>query len=254
MPYCERKGGAFRDWTEDDQAAELTLPLPADTVKKELVCIITADSLHVRHARLQKTLLRAEPLSGPVLAEESTWYLQGEVLVIVLAKQWRGETKSDQYWGASLVAKEGLYECYLTPKEVREAREARERLDKEESEERHVRVKEAQRRARALREQKAREREEQRRRAEAISKRAEVDDDDDAGRRQERSRAVHSSWRSSVDWWAIGLAVLGLVVLEVGLSWRRYLTAVQTLVGGGSGGGGGATVAAGSEDDGEAWI
>ena len=52
--------------------AELTLPLPAGTVKKaEIVCIITAESLHVRHVSQQKTLLRAEPLSGPVIAEAS---------------------------------------------------------------------------------------------------------------------------------------------------------------------------------------
>ena len=82
----DRKRGAFRDWTEDDGVAELTLPLPAGSVKKDIVCIITAEALTVRHVPTKQVLLRAEPLSGPAVSEESTWYLQGDVMVISLAK------------------------------------------------------------------------------------------------------------------------------------------------------------------------
>ena len=83
-----RKSGAFRDWKEDAETAEIFLPLPPDTAKKDLICVITADKLHVRHAPSRTTLLRAEPLAGPVVSEESTWYMAEEdkLLVIVLAK------------------------------------------------------------------------------------------------------------------------------------------------------------------------
>ena len=81
-----KKTGAFRDWKEDDEVSEIFLPLPAGTSKKELVCIITPDKLNIRHVRLGQTLLHVDPLAGPVNPEESTWYLQGELLVIVLAK------------------------------------------------------------------------------------------------------------------------------------------------------------------------
>ena len=172
-----RKTGAFQDWKEDDEITEIFLPLPPNTNKKELACVIAADKLHIRHTRVQKTLLRAEPLAGPVIPEDSTWYIQGDMLMIVLGKvrgrvplqcgsamrivphssytllqQWRGETKSDQYWGASLAAKGGAYECHMTVEEVSAARAARERKEKESEEERRTRVKASQK---ALREQVA---------------------------------------------------------------------------------------------------
>ena len=87
--------GAFREWKEDFDTVEIFLPLPPATTKSELVCVITPNSLHIRHTRLQATLLVAQPLAGPVIPEDSTWYLEGGVLNLVLAKQWRGETKSD---------------------------------------------------------------------------------------------------------------------------------------------------------------
>ena len=61
---------------------------------------MTAESLHVRHTRLQQTLLRAEPLAGLVNTEECTWHLQGSLLVVSLAKQQIGATKSDQVCAA----------------------------------------------------------------------------------------------------------------------------------------------------------
>ena len=142
------KVGAFRDWDENDEAVEIFLPLPPGTVKKELVCVIAADSLTVRHTRLQQTLLLASPLAGPVMSDESTWYLQGEQLIISLAKQWRGQTKSDQYWGGSLAAPAGKYECYMTPAEVLGARVARERREKELDDAHHARVKASEKEAR----------------------------------------------------------------------------------------------------------
>jgi hypothetical protein len=91
-PTTATKSGAFRDWKEDAETAEIFLPLPPDTVKKDLVCIITADRLHIRHVRTQQTLLRAEPLAGPIVSEDSTWYLAEEdkLLNIVLAKVRKG--------------------------------------------------------------------------------------------------------------------------------------------------------------------
>ena len=73
MPLVERKSGAFRDWTEDDEQAELSLPLPPGTVKKDIVCVLTGESLTVRQAKLGTTLLRIEPLYGVAVPEESTW-------------------------------------------------------------------------------------------------------------------------------------------------------------------------------------
>ena len=34
------------------------------------------------------------------------------------SQQWRGKTKSDQYWGSKLAAAGGAYECYLTPEQA----------------------------------------------------------------------------------------------------------------------------------------
>jgi hypothetical protein len=129
--------GAFREWKEDFETVEILLPLPPATAKRELVCVITPDSLHIRHTRLQASLLVAQPLTGPVIAEESTWWLEGSMLNLVLAKQWRGETKSDQYWGAQLAAKGGTYECYMPPAQVRAAKQA------ELAQERHARIEKA---------------------------------------------------------------------------------------------------------------
>ena len=86
MPYEPNKRGVFRDWTEDDEGADLFVPLPPGTVKKDLVCVITSEKLVVRHARLQKMLLCAEPLAGPVDPEQSTWYIEGDVVHLFLAK------------------------------------------------------------------------------------------------------------------------------------------------------------------------
>ena len=135
--------GAFREWKEDFETVDIFLPLPPATTKSELVCVITPDSLHIRHTRLQASLLVAHPLAGPVIPEDSTWYLEGGVLNLVLAKQWRGETKSDQYWGAQLAAKGGTHECYMPPPEVRAAKQAREREEAELTQERHARIKKA---------------------------------------------------------------------------------------------------------------
>ena len=118
--------GAFREWKEDFETVEIFLPLPPATCKRELVCVITPDSLNIWHTR-HASLLVAQPLAGPVIPEESTWWLEGGVLNLVLAKQWRGETKSDQYWGAQLAAKGGTYECYMPPAQVRAAKLAQER-------------------------------------------------------------------------------------------------------------------------------
>lgn len=207
------KVGPFRDWTEDDEMVEIMLPLPPDTVKKELVCVIEPEMLSIRHTRLQKTLLCASPLAGPVVSEESTWYLQGNAMLVVsLAKQWRGETKSDQYWGGSLAAEAGMCECYMTLREVREASEAREAKERELEEQRQERIKESERAAR--KKEMEREREEAREEAALERRRARrrrMDDDDDAGfdddddysrRSQQRRRQLRQRGKkfSFMDW------------------------------------------------------
>ena len=173
MPFpSEHKVGAFRDWKEDDELCEIFLPVPAGTLKADLVVVVTSETIRVRHVKLQKTLLCADPLAGPVQADESTWYLQEELLTIVLAKQWRGSTKSDQYWGDSMVpklasaanaapkqkdylgldeptsvttAKPVTFECYMTVAQVARARKEREQKEAEQEKERHARVKASQR-------------------------------------------------------------------------------------------------------------
>ena len=136
----DHKTGAFQDWTEDHEVVDITLPIPAGTTKKQLVCKITSDSLHVRHLGSDTTLLRAEPLGGPIDAEESTWYLQGDLLCLQLAKQWRGANKSDQYWGSTLAAKGGTFECHMKPSEVMKLTKERQRKEEEKEKERRERI------------------------------------------------------------------------------------------------------------------
>mmetsp|Transcript_32805 Transcript_32805/g.65298 ORF Transcript_32805/g.65298 Transcript_32805/m.65298 type:complete len:255 (-) Transcript_32805:183-947(-) len=228
----DHKTGCFRDWKEDDEVADVTLPLPTGTVKKaDIVCIITAESLHVRHVGQQKTLLRAEPLAGPVIAEESTWYLQGEVLMISLAKQWRKETKSDQYWGASLAAKGGCFECYLTPAEVKRAREEREREEKKSEEERLARVRASKRQLRA--QETAPPPKQSRRRGHSESTTGERpmhDPADDRAIMRDEGRSQSSGALTGLDWRAVALAAAGLLLVELVLSqWRGMDSFSSTL-------------------------
>jgi len=227
MPYCERKSGPFQDWTEDDAQAELFLPIPADSIKKDIICVITADKLLVKHLKLGETLLHAEPLSGPVLAEESTWYLQGDVLNIVLAKQWRGETKSDQYWGASLATKAGGVWCYMSVPDVKKHRKRREERDKEEENERHARFKASQRQERAKREAVASEEARRRQRLErAKSALAEDEDSANAAQRPSRRRVApaKTSWFTVPV--AIGLGAAFLIAVEIAIHYSQWSSAM----------------------------
>ena len=232
----DRKKGAFRDWKEDDEQAELFLPLPANTTKKEVVCTITSTALHVRHVRLGKTLLRAEPLAGLVNEEESTWYLQGtSLLIIVLAKQTIGETKSDRYWGGSLAAEGGLFECYKSAEDVEHARGARERLEaKAETErkaratasEKALREKELEAEAKEAKElRKRRAREEERARAAAD---LELDANEQRRRRaaQPPNRGDVDPWYGDWSWigWGLGLATI-FIMIDVFWNWRMYFGA-----------------------------
>jgi len=224
------KTGAFRDWKEDHEVAEIFLPLPADTLKKDIACVIHADKLLVRHVGLGKTLLHAEPLAGLLVPDESTWYLQGnDLLLIVLAKQWRGEHKSDQYWGGSLAAKDGVYECYMSPREVECARKAREQKEADAEAQRRERVRASQQ---ALREQELKEAQ-----AEAAAEKArlrkkaalqrQIDLDDDpvkrrstsGGRRAKQQAGAGMSWQA----WILLAVCFMLVPLVVhfGAEWRR---------------------------------
>ena len=226
----DRKQGAFRDWKEDDEQAEIFLPLPANTSKKELAVVLTAEALHVRHTRLQKTLLRAEPLAGLVNTEESTWYLQGSsLLILVLAKQTIGETKSDRYWGKSLAAEDGVFECYKAPDDVAHAREARERLEAKAEAARKERVTASER---ALREK---EQEEERAQAKAQRRRRAMEEQEKqlaeedaarggaAGSSTHRMRSEPEPWYGDLSWllWGSVLAA-AMILFDVLLHWDRY--------------------------------
>ena len=52
-----------------DSEIELSLPLPKGTVKKDVVVVLTAESIKVRHTKLGKTLLHINPLSGVAVPE-----------------------------------------------------------------------------------------------------------------------------------------------------------------------------------------
>ena len=260
MPFpTDSKVGLFRDWKEDDEACEIFLPVPAGTLKADLVVVITSETIHVRHVKLQKTLLRADPLAGPIQAEESTWYLQEDLLTIVLAKQWRGNTKSDQYWGDSMVPKPasakpaapkpkdflGLdepsgittskpvaFECYMTVGQVARARKEREQKEAEQERERHARVKASQRKERAARESVAARSaaSETRRRGTSDARATEYRGSDDvpdsegyrSGHRVLPPNESRSSWLEMfgrVDWNAIALVCMLLLLLELGLEY-----------------------------------
>lgn len=244
-----RKSGPFRDWDEDHATVDITLPLPEEalpTTKKDLVVVIAAEKLAVRHVRLEATLLRAEPTAGLIDPEESTWYLneQGDFLHIVLGKQWRGETKSDQYWGASLASKGGTVECYLTPAEVSKRKAAREKADKEIEQAHRARVQaseqarrdsEAQKAAEAAREEQkaeARRRRREKLLAEAEAEAVEERTSSSSADRRKRAEPPPSTMSQLLDWrvWAMAIAAAAaLVLLQEGVQAVR--------------GGGGATAA-----------
>lgn len=224
-----RKSGAFTDWKEDDEVAELFLPLPEGTVKKDLMVVIAADKLLVRTVKSALTLLRAEPLAGGVFVDESTWYLQGDLLLIVLAKQQVGATKSDQYWGASLAAKDGTVECYMKPSEVKAHRAAREKAASASDAEHHARVKASERQLR-WKEQHPEEAPapapaQARRR---VRKEAAEGGDDGAGaRRPARRREPEKELFMGIDWTgvAIGLGIAAMLIV----AWEAASRLAQSL-------------------------
>ena len=227
-----RKSGAFTDWKEDDQVAEIFLPLPEGTVKKDLLVVIAADKLVVRLMRSQQTLLRADPLAGGVDVDESTWYLQDDLLLLVLAKQQVGASKSDQYWGASLAATGGAYECYMSPSEVKAHRTAREKAEADSEAERLARVAASRRQMRwkeqnpeAAAEAQAAERRRVRKEPAQGGSAAEGQVDGAAGRRRRvpaakrrEPLAPEESWGEKLTGLAIGTAI-GVALL---VAWEAF--------------------------------
>lgn len=194
----------------------------------------------MRDIREQRTLLRASPLAGLVNPEESTWFLTGDLLTIVLAKQWRGASKSDQYWGAKLAAEGGEYECYMSVAAVAQARQRRERAAEEEEERRRARVRASQEAAMEEKRQQAREEERERRRAERKAERkaeraalrrrreeeedallGEIDRDDDGhGRRAQRGAAGGGAASFSWGRWLGVAALFMLIRFAIGMAFR----------------------------------
>jgi hypothetical protein len=232
MPYVERKAGMFRDWTEDHEQAEIRLPLPPGTVKKDIVLVLTAEKLDVRHVKLKKTLLLADPLAGIAVPEESTWYVDADadVLVVVIAKAEIGANKSEQYWGATLATKTGTLECYLSLAQLKSAKEACEAKEKQQEADRLARAKSSQRALRAAEEaEKEKEEKEARKEARREARRARAREDDEAAeaaarqraaRREARESAGLFGWVSDVGfswvWMGFGLAALA-ILFDVGV-------------------------------------
>lgn len=114
--------GAFHNWTEDEEAAELRLPLPPGTRKQDLKAVVTPTSLSVAlRGDPAKSLLEISPLRGRIVSDETTWFLEEGVMVITLAKmQGVGSSSAAQLWGRSLAAPgpASTFSCWLTPAEV----------------------------------------------------------------------------------------------------------------------------------------
>ncbi|KAG8464277.1 hypothetical protein KFE25_003340 [Diacronema lutheri] len=137
------KEGAFTNWTDNREQVELSLPLPHGTTRRDVIVLIGPHSLSVRHRHVG-LLLEATPLAQLVIADESTWYIDGPMLVVVLAKQDYGGSPAGQYWGASLTAPGGILECHLSPRDLATFLQRREReLEREAAEKRAAREREA---------------------------------------------------------------------------------------------------------------
>lgn len=116
---AQNKTGAFTNWTEDEEAAELRLPLPEGTGKHDLKVVITPTSLSVTLRSDSKPLLVVNPLAARVVSDETTWFLEEGFCVITLAKmQGVGSSDAAQIWGASLGSPGATFQCYLTPAQV----------------------------------------------------------------------------------------------------------------------------------------
>ena len=178
------KTGAFRNWTEDEQAAEIVLPMTG--ISKNLIqfslgssesvavtnkAMRSAQKLVVKNKMTGETLLLADPLAGLVDDIETTWTLNRDGdLCITLAKLQpapgsAAAKEPPPMWGETLCAKGGKLECYKTVAEVTGARELREARERNRERERLERVEESHRLLREKSEKEAKARRE----AEAIA-------------------------------------------------------------------------------------
>lgn len=119
---------------DEREQVELCLPLPPGTSRRDLVVLTSARSLSVRHQYVG-LLLEAAPLAKAVVAGESTWYIDGPMLHVVLVKQDHGLRPAEQYWDGLLTAPGGVLECHLSPRDVAACVQRREReLEREAAE------------------------------------------------------------------------------------------------------------------------
>lgn len=137
------KEGPFTNWTETRGQIEVSLPLFNGVSRYDLVVLISATSLSIRHRHIG-LMLEATPLAHPVVVEDSSWYLDGLMLVIVLVKQGGVGLPVEHSWGSSLTAPGGILECHLSPRDVTAFMQRREReLEREAAEKRAAREREA---------------------------------------------------------------------------------------------------------------
>lgn len=115
-PPRAAKLGAFVHWTEDDDSVEIRLPLPEGTTKHEIKAVFSPTSLAVSVRADGTRLLVVSHLHARIVSDETTWYLENDVMTLTLAKMPAGGSA----WGASLSSDaEGCtFSCWLTPTEV----------------------------------------------------------------------------------------------------------------------------------------
>ncbi|KAJ1633407.1 hypothetical protein T492DRAFT_981780 [Pavlovales sp. CCMP2436] len=115
------RDGAFVCWAEDDDSVELKLPLPENTRKTDLRALFTPSSMSVTLRADAKPLLVVSSLAKRIVSDESTWYIEKNIMFIGLAKmQGTGASVSEQRWGRSLSsgAAGSTFTCWLAPHEA----------------------------------------------------------------------------------------------------------------------------------------
>ena len=133
-----------------------------------------------------------------------------------------------------MAAKDGAFECYLTPEAVKKAREARERKEKQDEEERLARVQASQRKLRAQEAAAEEASQPLPNRSHGRPSRGDDDDDDDddgydgmppsnsaAGAGDARSRSGWLAAARELDWRSVALAGAVLLLVEaILMQWR----------------------------------
>eukprot|EP00306_Pavlova_sp_CCMP459_P011051 CAMPEP_0185192092 /NCGR_PEP_ID=MMETSP1140-20130426/17747_1 /TAXON_ID=298111 /ORGANISM="Pavlova sp., Strain CCMP459" /LENGTH=94 /DNA_ID=CAMNT_0027758821 /DNA_START=8 /DNA_END=288 /DNA_ORIENTATION=- len=82
----EPKVGPFVQWTEDAESVEMKLPIPPGLTKHDLKAVFTPVSLSITTRAEGKELLAVKPLAARIVSDETTWYLNKDIMTITLAR------------------------------------------------------------------------------------------------------------------------------------------------------------------------